>query len=132
MIIYKIKKIFREGGQEIIKMSLGITIILAGFIPALLIPIFLEDSSKKERIQAFIAFILSTLINLCVLLYVDSHYSYNIIFKIFISGFICFLFYLPFIFGMILHNAIRECNLTKDELRDAKLGMLVRKNRKKQ
>ena len=36
MIIYKIKKIFREGGgQEIIKMSLGITIILAGFIPAL-------------------------------------------------------------------------------------------------
>ena len=131
MILYKIKKVFREGGKEIVKMSIGLSVVLAGFIPAILIPIFIDDTSRKEKLQAVSAFLISTTINILTLLYVDSHCSYNIIFKILISGFVCFLFYLPFIFSMVLHNAVNDCNLTKEEIRDAKLGILVRKNRKK-
>ncbi len=131
MILYKLKKLFRQEGKEIIKMSLGLSFVFASSVFLVLLMIIgeLDGGTKREKAIMFISLFIAGLINMCTLLYLDSNINYNIIFKLLIGVVVNFIIYVPIFFCISTFSSYRELKLNKAEERDAKLSSLLNKFR---
>lgn len=127
MFLYKLKKVFREKGLEMIQGSSMISFI-ASVLPFFsFLFIYQDDFSKSEKKQMLLVTFVFLTIDFIVIYFVDYFFGFNIIFSILISHFISFFIFLIPTFLFILYFEISEVNLDKSEIRQAKLDNLFRK-----
>lgn len=131
MILYKLKKLFRKEGKEIVKMSIGLSFVFASsvFLVLLMIVGELDGGTRREKFIMFTSLAIAGLTNMCTLLYIDSIINYNIIFKLLIGVVVNFIIYIPIFFCVSTISSYRELKLDKAEERDAKLSSLLNKFR---
>ena len=129
MILYKLRKLFREDGKEVIKMSLGLSFVFASSIFLVLLMIIgeLSDGTRKERITMFSVLAIAGLVNMGTLLYLDNNLGYNILIKLSLGVIINFIIYVPVFFIISVVSSYQELKLNKAEERDAKLSSLLNK-----
>lgn len=129
MILYKLRKLLKQDGSEIIKMSLGLSFVFASSIFLVLLMIIgeLSGGTKKEKFIMFLTLALAGFVNMGTLLYLDTNMGYNILAKLLVGVIINFIIYLPVFFTISVFSSYQELKLNKAEERDAKLSSLLRK-----
>ena len=127
MLFYKIKKIVREKGYELLLSSSMIAFIGSFLSLFPIIFIYHDEFSRSEKKQMFFVSTILVIVNLSIIYFIDSFFGFNIIFSILIGGLSSFLVYLIPSFILILSLEINDLVLDKDEIRDVKLNSLLRK-----
>ena len=127
MFFYKLRKIFREKWQEILR-SASILGFIASFIPFFaFLFIWYDDFSRGEKRQMFLVSMICIIINLTIIYFTENIFGFNIIFSIFIGDLFSFCLYLIPCMTFIIYFEFSELQLDKSEIRDAKLNSLFRK-----
>lgn len=131
MILYKLRKLLKEEGGEITKMSLGLSFVFASSVFLVLLMIIgeLSGGTKKEKFIMFLSLGLAGFSNMGTLLYLDGIMDYNILVKLSLGVIIDFIIYVPVFFIISVVGSYRELKLNKAEERDAKLSTLLNKFR---
>jgi hypothetical protein len=127
MFFYKLRKLLKEKRNEVFLGSLQLSFLAAFVSNFLIIYILREESNKSEIRQMFILSFILSFINLSIIYFVDIYFDFGVIISIFVGLLISFLFY---IIPSIIFIIIMEWSmviLTKEEIRDAKLGRVLRK-----
>ncbi len=127
MFLYKLRKLFKLKKWEIILGSLQISFIASFASQFFLLFIWSEEFSKSEKVQMFVASLLLSLINLFSIYQVSNYFDFNVILCIFVGVIINFLIYILPAMIFIIITDWSEVKLTKEEIRDAKLGRVLRK-----
>jgi hypothetical protein len=127
MFFYKLKKLFKLKKWELIFGSIQMSLIVS-FVSSFFI-LFLWDVnfSKGDKIQMFFVSLFFTISNLFTIYLVSNCTDWNAIFCISIGIFINFLIYIFPALIFLIFSEWSDVNLTKDEIRDAKLDSLFRK-----
>lgn len=128
MVWYKIKKLIREKGWEVLKMSTTLSFIAASAFLILVPAIFSDDVGRRERIQMIITFIISATISSIGLLYFDTM-SINILLKVLFGSMCSFVVFFPVIIILMTIKEYKDIKLNKSEERDAKLSNVLNKFR---
>lgn len=127
MLIYKLKKIFREKGDEVIISSL----ILSGMISFLsfvsLIMVLNDDINKTEKKQLILITSIFSLLNFVIIYFSYLSFGHGIILSIFLGYLISFCIFVIPSFLLFVVLELSEVRLSKEEIRDAKLDNLFRK-----
>jgi hypothetical protein len=131
MFLYKLRKLLKKEGGEIVKMSLGLAFVFASSVFLVLLMIIgeLDGGTKKEKFIMFFSLALAGLVNMGTLLYLDNNLGYNILIKLSLGVVINFIIYVPVFFVISVVGSYRELKLNKDEERDIKLSSLLNKFR---
>lgn len=100
MILYKLRKLLKEEGGEITKMSLGLSFVFASSVFLVLLMIIgeLSGGTKKEKFIMFLSLGLAGFSNMGTLLYLDGIMDYNILVKLSLGVIIDFIIYVSCIF----------------------------------
>jgi hypothetical protein len=86
-----------------------------------------EEFSKSEKRQMFVASLILSIINLFSIYQVSNYFDFNVILCIFVGIIINFLIYILPAMIFIVVMDWSDVELTKEEIRDAKLGRVLRK-----
>lgn len=131
MFLYKLRKLLKKEGGEIVKMSLGLAFVFASSVFLVLLMIIgeLSGGTKKEKFIMFLSLGLAGLVNMGTLLYLDNNLGYNILIKLSLGVVINFIIYVPVFFVISVVGSYRDLKLNKAEERDAKLSSLLNKFR---
>ena len=127
MLIYKLKKIFREKGDEVIISTLLMSALVSflSFISFLIV--LSDDINKTEKKQLILITAIFSLLNFAIIYFVYLYFAHGIILSIFLGYLISFcIFVIPSLL-LFLAIEVSEVKLSKEEIRDAKLDNLFRK-----
>ncbi len=127
MFLYKLKKLFKLKKWEIILGSLQISFIASFASQFFLLYMWNEEFSKSEKTQMFLASLILSTISLFSIYQVSNYFDFNVVFCIFIGVIINFFIYIIPAMIFIIIMDWSDVELTKEEIRDAKLGRVLRK-----
>ena len=127
MFLYKLKKVLREKGLEMIQGSSMISFIASVLPFYSVLFIYHDDFSKREKRQMILISIFCSIIDFITIYFVDLSLDLNIIFSILLSYIISFLIFLIPSSLFIFYFEMSDVQLDKDEIREAKLNNLFRK-----
>ncbi len=127
MFFYRLKKFIRLKKCELILGSLQISFIASFASQFFILYMWSEEFSKSEKRQMFLGSLILSIINLFTIYQVSINFDLNIILCIFVGILINFLIYIiPSIIFIIVMDW-DDIKLTREEIRDAKLGRVLRK-----
>jgi hypothetical protein len=126
MILYKLKKLFKERKKDIIQSTLTFSLMASIFSLFGLIFLNHENFSKSDKIQMLVTSFILTTINLTIIYFVDYFLGYNIVVCILLGYSSSFLLFFIPCFIFILYFEITDLELDKSETRDAKLNSIFR------
>jgi hypothetical protein len=127
MFFYKLKKLFKLKKWELIFGSIQISLIVSFVSSFFVLFLWSEDFTRRDKIQMFLASLFFSICNLLTIYVVSSLTGWNAIICITIGVFINFLIYIIPSLIFLICTEWQDVNLTKDEIRDAKLESLLRK-----
>lgn len=125
MVIYKLKKLFKERGIEIVKTVLMLSFACSSSFLIVLPMMITDDIEWQDKKKMIVFFLIAGVVNILSLLYIDA-YDINIILKIVLSILISFFIFIPIIFILITISDYKDLKLDVSEQRDAKLEGLLR------
>jgi hypothetical protein len=127
MFFYKLKKLFKLKKWELIFGSIQISLIVSFVSSFFVLFLWSEDFTRRDKIQMFLASLFFSICNLFTIYVVSNCTDWNAIICITIGVFINFLIYIIPSLIFLICTEWQDVNLTKDEIRDAKIESLLRK-----
>lgn len=127
MFFYKLKKLFKLKKWELIFGSIQISLIVSFVSSFFVLFLWSEDFTRRDKIQMFLASLFFSICNLFTIYVVSNWTDWNAIICITIGVFINFLIYIIPSLIFLICTEWQDVNLTKDEIRDAKIESLLRK-----
>ncbi len=127
MFFYKLKKFIKLKKRELLIGPLQLSFIASFASQFFILFIWSEEFSKSEKRQMFIASVILSIISLFTIYKVSNYFDFNVIVSIFVGMFINFLIYLLPALIFIIIMDWSDVELTKQEIREAKIGRVLRK-----
>jgi fatty acid desaturase len=127
MFFYKLKKLFKLKKWELILGSLQFSFIASFASQFFIFFIWSDYFSKRDKRQMFLASSVLTILNLFTINLVSVYFYYSVVLSIFVGILINFFIYIIPMMILIILMEWSDLYLTKEEIRDAKIGRVLRK-----